>query len=146
MIVLGVVLVVLAGLMLLAALLGGSDDPAQLDLGLFEISTSTMGVFLIGAATVLIFVSGLELLRSGVRRSVRRRRELKQARAVVADHDRREQPAVSEQTSAESTSPSTGSGTTGPGTTTTSTATGSADTSTPDTSGGTDTPGSARDR
>ncbi|MGH3356970.1 MAG: hypothetical protein ACRDOJ_13815, partial [Nocardioidaceae bacterium] len=82
--VIGLVLILIAVLVLLAALLGGSDDQAVLDLGIFDVSTSTMGVFLIGAATVLIFVSGLELLRSGLRRSLRRRRELKNARAAVA--------------------------------------------------------------
>jgi hypothetical protein len=135
MIVLGVVLVVLAAVMLLVALLAASDNEVQFDLGFMEGSLSALSIFLLGAATVLIFVSGLELLRSGVRRSMRRRRELKQARAVVADHDRREQPAVSEQTSTESTSTSSTGSSTEP-----------TDTSTPDTAGGTDTPGSARDR
>ena len=75
MLALGLILVVLSALALIAALAGGSDDPATFDLGIFELQTNTMGVFLLGAGTVLLFVMGLELVRSGVRRANRRRRE-----------------------------------------------------------------------
>lgn len=88
--VVGVLLILVAVLLLVAVLFGGSGQEVTLDLGLFDVTTSTLGVFLIGAATVLVFVSGLELLRSGLRRTIRKRRELKHARAVVAGHDRRE--------------------------------------------------------
>lgn len=87
----GVVLLVIATIMLLAALFGASGGEVPFDLGFVEGSISVLGVFLLGAATVLVFVSGLELLRSGLRRSWRRRRELRQARAVVAKHERHEQ-------------------------------------------------------
>jgi hypothetical protein len=89
--VVGVVLIILVALVVAATLLGGSDAPVLLDLGLFDVSTSAMGVFLIGAATALIFASGLELMRLGMGRSLNRRRELRRARAVVAEHERREQ-------------------------------------------------------
>ncbi|MDQ4007192.1 MAG: hypothetical protein M3211_03735 [Actinomycetota bacterium] len=142
MIVIGVLLILLAALFLVLVLVGGSEQTLEFGLGLGSLDLTATGIFLLGAATVLIFVSGLELLRSGLRRSMRRRRELKQARAVVADHDRREQPATSEQTSAGPTSTSsTGSETTG-----STTATESPDPSTHETSGGTDAPGSTRDR
>jgi len=88
--VIGVLLILLAVGLLLVGLFAGSDAGTTLSLGGVDISMSATGVFLMGAATVLIFVSGLELLRSGLRRSLRRRRELKQARAVVAERERRD--------------------------------------------------------
>jgi hypothetical protein len=88
--VVAVVLIILALLVVVAALAGGSDTTVLLDLGLFDVSTSAMGVFLIGVATALIFASGLELLRLGVGRSLARRRELKHARALVAEQGHRE--------------------------------------------------------
>jgi hypothetical protein len=91
MIVLGVVLVVLAVAVVLAAVLGGSDTSASLDLGVLQIDTNAMGVFLLGCATVLVLVAGLELIRSGARRGWRRRKELREARAVVAERERQEQ-------------------------------------------------------
>ena len=78
MLVLGIILVILAAGALLAALFGGRDDAADLDLGVLSVETTTMGVFLIGAATLLIFVIGLELIRSGTRRANRHRKERKQ--------------------------------------------------------------------
>jgi hypothetical protein len=78
MLVLGIILVILAAGALLAALFGGRDDAADLDLGVISVETTTMGVFLIGAATLLIFVIGLELIRSGTRRANRHRKERKQ--------------------------------------------------------------------
>lgn len=90
--VIGVLLIVLAALMLVVTLVGGSGTTVVLDLGPFDLTTSSLGVYLIGVATVLIFVAGLELLRSGMRRSWARRRELKRARALVAEHESREQP------------------------------------------------------
>lgn len=78
MIVAGALLVLFAVGMLLTALFGGSNDPARLSLGPVDLDISVTGVFLVGCATVLVFVMGLELLRSGARRGVRRRRERKQ--------------------------------------------------------------------
>lgn len=89
--VIGVLLILVAVVLLLIGLLAGADTSTTLSIGGVDISMSAMGVFLMGAATVLIFVSGLELLRSGLRRSLRRRRELKEARAVVAEQERRGQ-------------------------------------------------------
>lgn len=91
--IIGAILLLISVLLLLGAIFGGSDGEVQLDLGLVEISMSVLSVFLVGAASVLLFVCGLELLRSGTRRSLRRRRELKHARAVVAQHEKREEPA-----------------------------------------------------
>jgi hypothetical protein len=88
--VIGAILLLISVLLLLGAIFGGSDGEVQLDLGVAEISMSVLSVFLVGAASVLLFVCGLELLRSGTRRSLRRRRELKHARAVVAKHEQRQ--------------------------------------------------------
>jgi hypothetical protein len=101
--VIGVLLILLAVVLLLIGLLAGADTGTTLSLGGVDISMSAMGVFLMGAATVLIFVSGLELFRSGLRRSLRRRRELKEARAVVAEQERRERDTGPEPTTAGTT-------------------------------------------
>jgi hypothetical protein len=132
--VVGIVLIILAALVLVATLAGGSDATVSLDLGLFNMSTTGVGVFLIGAATALIFASGLELLRLGLGRSLSRRRELRQARAVMAQHERREhqqapgagagtEPGGTAETgpTGTSTTGTTGTGTTGTGTTGTGT-------------------------
>ena len=84
MLVLGLILVLVATGALVAALVGGSNDPAQFDLGLFDVQTNTLGVFLIGAATVLLLVLGLELIRAGLRRASRRRQERKQLKRLEA--------------------------------------------------------------
>jgi hypothetical protein len=88
MLVLGLILIVVSALALIAALVGGSNDPATFDLGLFNVETNTLGVFLIGAATVLLFVMGLELTRSGVRRANRRRKEKKEYHRLADRYDR----------------------------------------------------------
>ena len=75
MLVIGLLLVLLAALALVAALTAGGDDPAVFDLGIVTVETNTLGAFLLGAATLLVFVIGLELIRSGVRRANRRRKE-----------------------------------------------------------------------
>lgn len=78
MLALGIILVLLAVGAFLAALVGGSDERAFFDLGVFSVETNTLGVFLIGAATVLLLVVGLELVRVGARRANRHRREKKE--------------------------------------------------------------------
>jgi len=92
--IIGAILLLISVLLLLGAIFGGSDGEVQLDLGIVDISMSVLSVFLVGAASVLLFVCGLELLRSGTRRSLRRRRELKHARAVVAQHEQRQPSAT----------------------------------------------------
>lgn len=88
--VLGVFLILLALLILVVVLLGGREQVENvLDLGLFELSASTVGVFFIGAGTVLILAIGVELTRYGVRREFHRRRELKRAREMTARHEPR---------------------------------------------------------
>jgi hypothetical protein len=125
--IIGAILLLISVLLLLGAIFGGSDGEVQLDLGIVEISMSVLSVFLVGAASVLLFVCGLELLRSGMRRSMRRRRELKHARAVVAQHEQRPpSEAATDDRAARATPHDQGGTTTGEGPATTDTITGSA--------------------
>ncbi|MDQ3616341.1 MAG: hypothetical protein M3393_06915 [Actinomycetota bacterium] len=87
MLALGLVLVVISVAALVAALAGGSNDPVTFDLGLFAVETKALGVFLLGAATVLLFVMGLELIRSGVRLTNRRRKEHKELNRLSAQKE-----------------------------------------------------------
>ena len=137
--VIGVLVILLAAVLLLIGLLAGADTSTTLSLGGIDITMSAMGIFLMGAATVLIFVSGLEMLRSGLRRSMRHRRELKEARAVVAEQERREQPAEGEPTTA--TPGASGTDATGTAPTQAGTETGTTGTATTETgtTGSTDT-------
>ncbi|MPZ61358.1 MAG: hypothetical protein GEU93_08680 [Propionibacteriales bacterium] len=89
MIIVGVVFVALVIVVVLAVVLGGSTDSAVLDLGPVEIETSAAGIFWIGAAASFVLLSGLLLLRTGVRRELRHRRELRAARAAIAQSDTR---------------------------------------------------------
>jgi hypothetical protein len=91
MLALGVLLVAIAAVALLAALVGGSNEAADFDLGLFTWDTTTMGVFLLGCATVLVFVMGLELIRSGARRAHARRKEHKELTRLSQRLQEREQ-------------------------------------------------------
>ncbi len=74
MFVLGLILIFLAAGALIAAVAGGANDQTQF----LNIDMSAMSVFLLGAATLLVFVCGLELARSGVKRAHRRRKETKE--------------------------------------------------------------------
>lgn len=105
MLVLGLILIVVSALALIAALVGGSNDPATFDLGLFNVQTNTLGVFLIGAATVLLFVMGLELTRSGVRRANRRRKEKKEYHRLAERYDRKDAAEESADASTTRTAP-----------------------------------------
>ena len=88
MLVLGLILILVSAVVLVAALLGGANDTAQLDLGVFSGQTSTMVVFLLGAATLLVFVIGLELTRSGIRRANRRRKKQKEFHRLSERYER----------------------------------------------------------
>ncbi|MDQ4084229.1 MAG: hypothetical protein M3165_00275 [Actinomycetota bacterium] len=115
--VIGVLLVLVAVLVAVAMLAGAAEPDVQLALGPVDVGVPPSGVFLLGVATVLILVAGVILLRTGMRRSLRRRRELKAARAVVAGRDRHDQdtPAPGRHLpGAEPTTPSSDSGTGAP--------------------------------
>lgn len=77
MLALGVILVLLATVAVVSALVGGSDESVGFDLGLVEGEISATGVFLTGAVTVLLLVAGLLLIRVGLRRAKRHRKNAK---------------------------------------------------------------------
>ena len=78
MIALGVILVLLAVVAVVAAITGASGQLVTLDLGLFDVQTDSVGVFLVGALTVVLLLAGLALVRGGLRRARRRRQDKKQ--------------------------------------------------------------------
>jgi hypothetical protein len=78
MLVLGVILLVLCGGALLAAIFGGSTETATFDLGPVHAQTTTFSVFLVGVFTVVLFAIGVQLVRAGVRRARQRRSEKKE--------------------------------------------------------------------
>jgi len=80
MLVLGIILVLIAVAIVVAALIGGRgiDQPAGFDLGAVEINPNTFSVFLAGALTVLVLVAGLGLIQAGMRRARRRRQDKKE--------------------------------------------------------------------
>ncbi len=90
MLALGIILIAIASVALLVALFGGSPDTVIYDLGPINVETSALAVFLFGAATVLVFVMGLELIRSGVRRENRRRKERKELNRLSKKLESRE--------------------------------------------------------
>jgi hypothetical protein len=89
MIVIGLLLVVLAALVAVAMFLADAAPNVELALGPVGVDIPPSGVFMLGVATVLVLLAGLVLLRTGLRRWRRQRREIKEARAVVAEQDRR---------------------------------------------------------
>ncbi len=90
MLALGIILIAIASVALVVALFGGSPDTVIYDLGPINVETSALAVFLFGAATVLVFVMGLELIRSGVRRENRRRKERKELNRLSKKLESRE--------------------------------------------------------
>lgn len=75
MLVLGLLLVLLAGVAIVAALFGGPGQPSTFDLGSFQLETTALGTFLLGAATVLVLAVGIGLIRVGAGRARRHRQE-----------------------------------------------------------------------
>jgi membrane protein implicated in regulation of membrane protease activity len=89
MIVIGLLLVVLAVLVAVAMFLSDAAPNVELALGPVGVDIPPSGVFMLGVAAVLILLAGLVLLRTGLRRWLRQRREIKEARAVVAEQEHR---------------------------------------------------------
>jgi uncharacterized membrane protein YciS (DUF1049 family) len=87
MIVLGIILVVVAGALIAAAVINGSD-PAVLDFSAFKVHTTEAAVFGVGAATVFALVIGTWFLQKGLASRRRRRREVKELRKQVVIRDR----------------------------------------------------------
>jgi hypothetical protein len=92
MLALGVILILLSAGAFAAVLASGTDERAALYSGNVELPTLVM--FLAGAAALLIFIMGLELLRSGVRRANRNRKDSRRLRKLEEREGRRRGPAA----------------------------------------------------
>jgi hypothetical protein len=88
--VLGIVLILIAALAFVTAVAGGANDHVDFRLGSMHAPTNAMVVFLLGAATLLIFVMGLELVRSGTGRAIRRRKDAKRLDRLSGEQEERE--------------------------------------------------------
>lgn len=75
MVALGLILVVVAILLFVAGILGGSGDTVTLDLGLFNVNMSATVVFVLGAVAMLALFVGFSLIRHGARRAKAKRQE-----------------------------------------------------------------------
>jgi hypothetical protein len=85
MFVLGLILILLSAGALVAVLASGTDDQAAMYGG--SLNLPTLVVFLAGAAALLLFIMGLELVRSGLKRANQNRKNTKRLRKL----ERREQ-------------------------------------------------------
>lgn len=79
MIVLGI-LILLVVAVVTATVLANGDDPASLDMVGLDVETTLAGVYAIGALNLLLAVLGVVLLLGGLRRSRKRRKEVKSLR------------------------------------------------------------------
>ena len=86
MFVLGLLLIVLSAGALVAVLASGTDDQAAMYGG--SIHVPTLVIFLAGAAALLLFIMGLELVRSGLKRANRTRRNNKRLRKLEKREER----------------------------------------------------------
>ena len=124
MLVLGLILILLSAGTVIGVLASGTDDKAVLYGDTLHMPT--LVVFLAGAATLLVFIMGLELLRSGIRRANENRKTKKRLRTLEAREEQRTEPGSTPATPDEgdartdtgtSTGTGTGTGTTAPTTT-----------------------------
>ena len=107
MLLLGLILIVVAGLALLLAIVGGSNDPATLALGGVQWHTNAMWLFIGGALSLLVLVVGLDLLRNGLRRANQRRKDSKELNRLSAKLERHEEEKRREDARADETSTDT---------------------------------------
>jgi len=87
MFVLGLLLIVLSAGALVAVLASGTDDQAALYGG--SLQMPSLVVFLAGAAALLLFIIGLELIRSGMSRANQNRKNNKRLRKLEREQQRR---------------------------------------------------------
>ena len=85
MIVLAIICLLVAALIVVLMLSVGFAPPITFTTAIGNVTTRPFWVFLLGAATLLIAMMGLSLLRTGTRRKVHRRREIKQLRKVAKE-------------------------------------------------------------
>lgn len=94
MLILGLLLIVVAGVVFGYMFLGTNDlGPLDIDLGVFTVQLTPLHLYLLGAATLVVLALGLMALAAGMRASRRRRHEVKELRKAVrdggTDHGRR---------------------------------------------------------
>ena len=90
MLVLGLILILLSAGTVIGVLASGTDDKAVLYGDTLHMPT--LVVFLAGAATLLVFIMGLELVRSGIRRANENRKTKKRLRKLEAREEQRTEP------------------------------------------------------
>lgn len=90
MLALGVILVLLAIGVAAGAVAGTADDSAMVTMLGFDTETTTMAIFLMGCATVVVLALGLVLARVGASRARQRRRDSKEVKRLSAQLERAE--------------------------------------------------------
>ena len=110
MFVLGLILILLSAGALVAVLATGTNDHAAMYGGSIELPT--LVVFLAGAAALLLFIMGLELVRSGVKRANQNRLNKKRLRKLEKREDIRQDGVAGETATAGEGTTATGAGTT----------------------------------
>lgn len=93
MLALGIILIVLSAGALVVVLANGTADQAALYSGKVELPT--LVVFLAGAATLLVFIMGLEMFRSGIRRANRNRKDSRRLRKLEQREQQSREPSES---------------------------------------------------
>jgi len=88
MFVLGLILILLSAGALVAVLATGADDQAAMYGG--SVQLPTLVIFLAGAAALLLFIMGLELVRSGLKRANKNRKNNRRLRTL--EKNEAEQP------------------------------------------------------
>ena len=105
MFVLGLILILLSAGALVAVLASGTDDQAAMYGG--SLNLPTLVVFLAGAAALLLFIMGLELVRSGLKRANQNRKNTRRLRKL----ERREEARRAEEPGTTAGTPGTTTGT-----------------------------------
>ena len=105
MFVLGLILILLSAGALVAVLASGTDDQAAMYGG--SVNLPTLVVFLAGAAALLLFIMGLELVRSGLKRANQNRKNTRRLRKL----ERREEARRAEEPGTTAGTPGTTTGT-----------------------------------
>lgn len=78
MLALGILLIVVAVAVIIAVLLGANSGPVTFDMQVFEVETTPIGVFALGALTLLVLMFGLMAIRLGTRKGLKHRRDRKE--------------------------------------------------------------------
>jgi uncharacterized membrane protein len=90
MLVLGLILILVAAAVIVTAVAGGTSETTNFSAGGVHISMNSMTVFFVGAATLLVIMLGLAMVRSGAARANRRRKDTKKLKKLSAKVDKQE--------------------------------------------------------